>query len=240
MQKLIMGGNMTKSKSQSHNFSEMLFFCLKFFSLALENEVYRNPKPSVVDGYIMKLAGDRILTHDIDIEGAFLKTRPLTGIVGTGDAINLHNHLALKSSTSPDSDLEFVANTKVRIKELEREAEHLEEAYRNYQHRVIQSTAMPAKTLPSSPLASNSTAPPHQRLWFAQDDFHSQPFPLSSPKSKTYNSTPRKGVHLEDNLTPAHKKAPPSRRLSSTPASKVKRNITNQLFAEGKQFEIHV
>ncbi|KAJ6667542.1 hypothetical protein lerEdw1_016663 [Lerista edwardsae] len=187
-------------------------------------------EPSVVDSYIMKLAGDRMITHDIDIEGAFLKTRPLTD-VGTGDATNLHHHLALKSSISPDPDLEFVANTKARIKELEREAENLEEAYRKYQHRVIQSTAMPAKTLPSSPLASNSTAPPHQRLWFAQDDVHSQPFPLSSPKSKPYNSTPRKGIHLEDHLTPEHKKAP-SRRLSSTPVSKVKRNISNQLFAE--------
>lgn len=204
---------------------------LKQTQTALENEVYRNPKPSVVDSYIMNLAGDRIIPHDIDVEGAFLKTRPLTDIVGTGDAMNLHHHLALKSSTSPDPDLEFVANTKARIKELEREAEYLEEAYRNYQQKVIQTTAMPAKTLPSSPLASNSTTPPRQRLWFAQDEVHSQQFPLSSPKSKTYNSTPRKGVHLEDHLTPAHKKTP-SRRLSSTPVSKVKRNISNQLFAE--------
>ncbi|XP_066478064.1 centriole and centriolar satellite protein OFD1 isoform X2 [Tiliqua scincoides] len=205
---------------------------LKQTQTALENEVYRNPKPSVVDRSVIHLAGDRILPHDFDIEGAFLKTRPVTDIIGTGDATNLHyHHHALKSSTSPDPDLEFVANTKARIKELEREAECLEEAYRNYQHRVIQSTAMPAKTLPSSPLASNYTAPPRQRLWFAQDDLHSQQLSLSSPRSKTYNSTPRKGIHLDDHLTPAQKKTA-SRRLSSTPVSKAKRDISKQLFVE--------
>lgn len=221
---------------------------LKQTQTALENEVYRNPKPSVVDRSIMDLAGDRILSHDIGIEGAFLRTRHVTDVTGTGDAKNLHyyhhdnhdyhhdyrhnHHHMLKCNTTPDPDLEFVANAKARIKELEREAECLEEAYKNYQHKVIQSAALPAKTLPSSPATNNFTALPHPRIWFAQDDQHSQQNPLSSSRSRTYNSAPRKGVYLEDNLTPTQEKAASSRRLSSTPVSKAKRNIGNQLFAE--------
>ncbi|XP_053160602.1 centriole and centriolar satellite protein OFD1 isoform X2 [Hemicordylus capensis] len=204
---------------------------LKQTQTALENEVYRNPKPSLVDRSIIDLPDDRIVPHDIYTDGAFLKTRPV--IFGTGNGTNFQNHHhALQYNTSPDSDLEFVANTKTRIKELEREAEYLEEAYRNYQHRVTQSTVGPGKAPSSSPLPSNFTMPPRQRLWFAQDDPHSQQLPLGGLKSEMPYWASAKGDHLKDHLSPKQKKAAPSRRLSSTPISKTKRNISNKLFSE--------
>uniref|UniRef100_A0A8C8FVZ4 LisH domain-containing protein n=1 Tax=Oncorhynchus tshawytscha TaxID=74940 RepID=A0A8C8FVZ4_ONCTS len=43
-------------------------------------------------------------------------------------------------SVSPDSDAELVAGAKARIRELEKEAETLEEAYRNYQQRAVHAT----------------------------------------------------------------------------------------------------
>ncbi|XP_062982461.1 centriole and centriolar satellite protein OFD1 [Elgaria multicarinata webbii] len=212
---------------------EDLKFQLKQMQTALENEVYRNPKPSLVDRSVIDLIGDKTVPHDVYIDGAFLKTRPMANIVRMENASNpSHQHCVLRSSASPDSDLEFVANTKVRIKDLEREAEYLEEAYRNYQHRVIQSTVGPAKPPYSSPLPSNFITASRQRLCLAQDDLGPQEFPLSCQKSKSYNWTPRNGDCLKDHLTPPHKKAASSRRLSSTPLSKTRRNVRSKLFSE--------
>ncbi|XP_015264297.1 PREDICTED: oral-facial-digital syndrome 1 protein isoform X1 [Gekko japonicus] len=199
---------------------------LKQTRTALENEVYRNPKPSFVNRSVVDFAGDSTVPRDIYIEGAFLNSLPVTGDIGMENVANLNPRHTRKSTTSPDSDLEFVANTKARIKELEREAEYLEEAYRNYQHRVIQSCVGPAKTQSSSPLSS------HQRLWFAQDDLPSQDVAFSHTKSKKYNWTPGNGYQLKNHLTPPQKRAVSSRRLSSTPVSKAKRNISNKLFSE--------
>nr|XP_034972721.1 oral-facial-digital syndrome 1 protein isoform X3 [Zootoca vivipara] len=205
---------------------------LKQTQTALENEVYRNPKPSLVDHSVIDLFGDKTVPPDIYIDGAFLKTQPMADIIGMGNGTSpRHHHHILKPNTSQDSDLEFVASTKARIKELEREAEYLEEAYRNYQYRAIQTTAGPAKTTFSSPMASNFTMASRQRLWFAQDDLYSQEVPFHCQKSKNYRWTPGNGDHLKDHLTPPRKKST-SRRLSSTPVSKAKRNISSKLFSE--------
>ncbi|XP_034972721.2 centriole and centriolar satellite protein OFD1 isoform X3 [Zootoca vivipara] len=205
---------------------------LKQTQTALENEVYRNPKPSLVDHSVIDLFGDKTVPPDIYIDGAFLKTQPMADIIGMGNGTSpRHHHHILKPNTSQDSDLEFVASTKARIKELEREAEYLEEAYRNYQYRAIQTTAGPAKTTFSSPMASNFTMASRQRLWFAQDDLYSQELPFHCQKSKNYRWTPGNGDHLKDHLTPPRKKST-SRRLSSTPVSKAKRNISSRLFSE--------
>ncbi|XP_077783625.1 centriole and centriolar satellite protein OFD1 isoform X3 [Podarcis muralis] len=205
---------------------------LKQTQTALENEVYRNPKPSLVDRSVIDLFGDKTVPPDIYIDGAFLKTQPMADFIGMGNGTSpRHHHHVLKSNTSQDSDLEFVANTKARIKELEREAEYLEEAYRSYQYRAIQTTAGPAKTTFSSPMASNFNMATRQRLWFAQDDLYSQEVPFHCQKNKSYRWTPGNGDHLKDHLTPPRKKST-SRRLSSTPVSKAKRNISNKLFSE--------
>nr|XP_056717881.1 centriole and centriolar satellite protein OFD1 [Euleptes europaea] len=204
---------------------------LKQTQTALENEVYRNPKPSLVDRSVIDFTGDRTVPRDIYVEGAFLTSVPVTGDIGMENPSNRNPCHTLKSTTSPDSDLEFVANTKTRIKELEREAEYLEEAYRNYQHRVTQSNVGPAKTQSSSPFSKNFNVS-YQRPWLAQDELASQDFALSYPKSKKYNWTAGNGYQFKNHLTPPQKRAVSSRRLSSTPVSKTKRNISHKLFSE--------
>ncbi|XP_077199320.1 centriole and centriolar satellite protein OFD1 isoform X2 [Paroedura picta] len=206
---------------------EELKLQLKQTQTALENEVYRNPKPSFVNHTIIDYTGNGTVPRDIYIEGAFLNPLHVAGDTGMENATNLNPHPTLKHATSPDSDLEFVANTKTRIKELEREAEYLEEAYRNYQHRVIQSCVGPAKAHSSSPLSSR------QRLWRAQDDPPAQDVALSHPKSKKHDWTPRSEYQLKNYLTPPQKRAVSSRRLSSTPVSKIKKNLSSKMFSEG-------
>uniref|UniRef100_I3KGG9 OFD1 centriole and centriolar satellite protein n=1 Tax=Oreochromis niloticus TaxID=8128 RepID=I3KGG9_ORENI len=62
-------------------------------------------------------------------------------------------------SDVPDSDLELVAEAKARIKELQKEAETLEEAYRNYQQRAVRSTI--SHMLPPRPLSPQQPHPSH-------------------------------------------------------------------------------
>lgn len=199
--------------------------------------MYRNPKPSLVDRSVLDMLGDKTVPHEIYIDGAFLKTLPGTDTVAVGNATGPSRHL--RSCASPDSDLEFVANTKARIRELEREAEYLEEAYRNYQHRAAQSTAAPSKTSSSSPLPKTFTGASPQQRCFARGDLYSKEFHGPCQKSKSYNWTPENGFSLQSHLTPPQKRTAASRRLSSTPVSKAKRNISSRLFSDGKQCNTH-
>ncbi|XP_015743340.1 oral-facial-digital syndrome 1 protein isoform X1 [Python bivittatus] len=198
---------------------------------ALENEVYRNPKPSLVDRSVIDLIEDKIVPHDIYIDRAFLKTQPMTSIgMGNTASPSHHNHI-LKFSMSPDSDLEFVATTKARIKELEREAEYLEEAYRNYQHKVTQRAVGPIKTPSSFQSPSNCILASQQRKRSTQENLLSQERSLHFQKSKSCTWAPGDGNHLKVHLSATTKKTP-SRRLSSTPVSKARRNISKNLFNE--------
>lgn len=104
---------------------------------ALENEVLRNPKPSLVDRSALELGGDKLLPPDIYMDRALLKAR--RGYDDVWEAGPLREH-KLPWNDSPDSDMELVAEAKARIQELQKEAETLEEAYRNYQQRAVQST----------------------------------------------------------------------------------------------------
>uniref|UniRef100_A0A7N8XGP8 OFD1 centriole and centriolar satellite protein n=1 Tax=Mastacembelus armatus TaxID=205130 RepID=A0A7N8XGP8_9TELE len=63
-------------------------------------------------------------------------------------------------SDSPDSDMELVAEAKARIQELQKEAETLEEAYRNYQQRAVRTTI--SHMLPPRPLSPQQSHPSHQ------------------------------------------------------------------------------
>lgn len=62
---------------------------------------------------------------------------------------------ASTGGSSPNSEIEFVASTKARMKELEREAESLEKAFLDYRDRVGECSAA------RSPVASNSLPPVH-------------------------------------------------------------------------------
>ncbi|XP_039861236.1 oral-facial-digital syndrome 1 protein homolog isoform X2 [Simochromis diagramma] len=123
---------------------------------ALENEVLRNPKPSLVDRSVLELGADKLVPPDIYVDRTLLRAR-----VGY-DVCEIDGNLGgSKSPWSdvPDSDLELVAEAKTRIKQLQREAETLEEAYRNYQQRAVRSTI--SHMLPPRPLSPQQPHPSH-------------------------------------------------------------------------------
>uniref|UniRef100_A0A8C4IQY7 OFD1 centriole and centriolar satellite protein n=1 Tax=Dicentrarchus labrax TaxID=13489 RepID=A0A8C4IQY7_DICLA len=128
-----------------------LFFCvIHAMMAALENEVLRNPKPSLVDRSVLELSTDKLVPPDIYVDRALLRAR-----VGYDDVCEAggpsRGHKA-PWSDSPDSDMEMVAEAKARIQELQKEAETLEEAYRNYQQRAVRATVshmLPPRAHPS-------------------------------------------------------------------------------------------
>ncbi|XP_074849195.1 centriole and centriolar satellite protein OFD1 isoform X2 [Carettochelys insculpta] len=210
---------------------------LKQTQTVLENEVYRNPKPSLVDRSVIDFTGDKLVPHDIYADSVFLKNHAVTDITVANKVPNTgYRHHSQTCNSSPDSDLEFVAKTKARIKELEKEAEYLEEAYRNYQHRVIQGVVAnrsPKKTklpLPSQNVDKFPLASEH-RVMFAEDNLGSQHFFLSSPKGQG-NMTTGHDTTLKNQVTPPRRRISSSRRLSSTPLSKVERNINTYTLTE--------
>ncbi|XP_039349734.1 oral-facial-digital syndrome 1 protein isoform X2 [Mauremys reevesii] len=211
---------------------------LKQTQTVLENEVYRNPKPSLVDRSVIDFTGDRIVPHDIYVDGAFLKNRAVTDIVVADDVPNVgYRQHSRTCNSSPDSDLEFVAKTKARIKELEKEAEYLEEAYRNYQHRVIQGAVAnrtPTKTKSPLPLRNAVRFPlaSQHRVMFVEDNLGPQHFSLSSPSGPRY-VTPGHDDVLKNHLITPRRRVSSSRRLSSTPLSKVERNNNSHILPEG-------
>ncbi|XP_039349743.1 oral-facial-digital syndrome 1 protein isoform X4 [Mauremys reevesii] len=210
---------------------------LKQTQTVLENEVYRNPKPSLVDRSVIDFTGDRIVPHDIYVDGAFLKNRAVTDIVVADDVPNVgYRQHSRTCNSSPDSDLEFVAKTKARIKELEKEAEYLEEAYRNYQHRVIQGAVAnrtPTKTKSPLPLRNAVRFPlaSQHRVMFVEDNLGPQHFSLSSPSGPRY-VTPGHDDVLKNHLITPRRRVSSSRRLSSTPLSKVERNNNSHILPE--------
>ncbi|OXB80369.1 UNVERIFIED_CONTAM: hypothetical protein H355_012802 [Colinus virginianus] len=204
---------------------------------ALENEVYRNPKPSLVDRSVLDLIDDRIVPHDIYVDSVFLKNPILSDAV-KGSAVpgaGYHQQLQTRSA-SPDSDLECMAQTRARIKELEKEEEYLEEAYRNYQHRIILDTAAggtPRKI--QSPLllqCAGSRVPLTMQRELLEDNLGSQRSPLSSPRGENYIGRHGQPDAIKNPSTPPHKGVPPSKCLSSTPACKLERVLRNKNHSE--------
>ncbi|KFZ61284.1 Oral-facial-digital syndrome 1 protein, partial [Podiceps cristatus] len=200
---------------------------------ALENEVYRNPKPSLVDRSVLDFTGDRIVPHDIYVDSAFLKNRVMTDVTKVNAVPRAGYRQQLQPrSASPDSDLECMAQTRARIKELEKEAEYLEEAYRNYQHRVMQGAAAnrtPRKVQSPLLLQCAMSRPP----WPTQDQLlednpSSQHSPLSSPRGEKYIKRTGQVDVFKNPLPPPHRGTSSSRRLSSTPVSKLERDLSNK------------
>ncbi|NXL48015.1 OFD1 protein, partial [Podilymbus podiceps] len=206
---------------------------------ALENEVYRNPKPSLVDRSVLDFTGDRIVPHDIYVDSVFLKNRVMTDVTKVNAVPRSGCRQQLQPrSASPDSDLECMAQTRARIKELEKEAEYLEEAYRNYQHRVMQGAAAnrtPRKVQSPLLLQCTTSRPPwptqHQLL---EDNPSSQHSPLSSPRGEKYIKRTGQVDVFKNPLPPPHRGTSSSRRLSSTPVSKLERDLGNKKITDGK------
>uniref|UniRef100_A0A6G1S069 OFD1, centriole and centriolar satellite protein n=1 Tax=Hypotaenidia okinawae TaxID=2861861 RepID=A0A6G1S069_9GRUI len=199
---------------------------------ALENEVYRNPKPSLVDRSVLDFAGDRVVPHDIYVDSTYLKSQVMTDVVKV-NAVPRAGYLQQLEphSAALDSELESVAQAWARVKELEKEAGYLEAAYRSYQRRVAQGA--PAGRTPrkaQSPLLLQHAVrrPPlttqHELL---EDNPSSQPSPLSSPRGEKHIKRTGQVDGFKNPLTPPHRGASP-RRLSSTPVSKLERELSNK------------
>ncbi|XP_035185092.1 oral-facial-digital syndrome 1 protein isoform X2 [Oxyura jamaicensis] len=216
---------------------EELKLQLKQTQAALENEVYRNPKPSLVDRSVIDFIDDRIVPHDIYVDSTFLKN-PVVSDVVKGNAVPRVGYCQQLQtrSASPDSDLECMAQTRARIKELEKEAEYLEEAYRNYQHRVMQDTAAsrtPRKM--QSPLLLQCTvgrAPLSTQRELLEDNPSSQHSPVSSPRGEKYIGRSEQPDGFKNPSTPPHRGTPSSRCLSSTPVSKLERVLSNKKLSD--------
>ncbi|XP_023150843.2 centriole and centriolar satellite protein ofd1 isoform X2 [Amphiprion ocellaris] len=125
---------------------------------ALENEVLRNPKPSLVDRSVLELSSNSLVPPDIYVDRAVLRAR-----VGCDDVCEaggpMRGHMS-PWSDSPDSGMELVAEAKARIRELQKEAETLEEAYRSYQQRAVRSTI--SHMLPTRALSPQQAHPSHR------------------------------------------------------------------------------
>uniref|UniRef100_A0A8D0CNS8 OFD1 centriole and centriolar satellite protein n=1 Tax=Sander lucioperca TaxID=283035 RepID=A0A8D0CNS8_SANLU len=143
---------LTKCEERSQwmtNHIEEIKLQLRQTQQALENEVLRNPKPSLVDRSILELNADKLVPPDFYVDRALLRPR-----VGYDDVCEAGGPMRGHKSPwndSPDSDMELVAEAKARIQELQEEAETLEEAYRNYQQRAVRSTI--SHMLPPRPLS---------------------------------------------------------------------------------------
>ncbi|NWW17782.1 OFD1 protein, partial [Falcunculus frontatus] len=209
---------------------EELKLQVKQTQTALENEVYRNPKPSLVDRSVLDFLGDRIVPHDIYVDGAFLRN-PVLPDVGRVSAAPGPGYRQQPRSASPDSDLKCIAQAQARVKELEKEAEYLEEAYRSYQHRVMQNAAAsrtPRKMQPplilQCPLNRHPLTIQHELL---EDNPSSPHSSLSSPRGDEQVKRTEQVDSFKTPLTPPHR-GESSRRLSSTPIPKPKRDLSNK------------
>ncbi|KAM8975622.1 centriole and centriolar satellite protein OFD1 [Pelodytes ibericus] len=210
---------------------EQLEFQLRHTRQAFEKEVYRNPKPSLLDRSVLDLTSNRTVSPYIFVDKAVLKSQlVLDPSVETGGTFNSHyRHSSRTRSSSPDSDFEFVANTKAIIKELEKDAEFLDEAYRLYQERLIQGADIES--------ISQSTAPPTRRQFnmasaaslprvnFFDDNLTpQQQILLNRLKTQRYDGL----MTAEDDRHIITSKISSQRRLSSTPVSKVEQNSSEK------------
>ncbi|XP_071069219.1 centriole and centriolar satellite protein OFD1 isoform X2 [Dasypus novemcinctus] len=210
---------------------------LKQTQTALENEVYRQPKQSLLDRSITGLIGGQMVPHDDDISGDFLKNPFEWDKVMVGPVIPRSRscpHPETEGS-SPDSDLEFVASTKARVKQLEQEAERLENAFRNYHRRVIQNTA-------GSPPPAHSP-PPMYLLGALKTITSSSPERGISAEDRMVSEQPRLSILKEERsdapeaLTGSEaswpRRSSSPRRLSSTPLPKANGSIDSEMHLEG-------
>ncbi|XP_053772987.1 centriole and centriolar satellite protein OFD1 isoform X2 [Desmodus rotundus] len=194
---------------------------LKQTETVLENELYRSVKPFLVNGSMVSSSGA--------ISGDFLRNllkqeQPTAGMV-TPRTINYPS--ASTDGSSPESDLEFVANTKARMRGLEREAECLEKAFRDYCQRVRH---WPHS---GSPLASQSPPPLHMRGTLKS-------VMLSSSERRIFTeegAVPRQPAAGEaeawTGTTSSRLRRGAGRRLSTTPLERAKRSFDAEMHLEG-------
>ncbi|KAM5221085.1 centriole and centriolar satellite protein OFD1 [Ctenodactylus gundi] len=215
---------------------------------ALDIEGYHNPKQSLSHHCVNKQISGGMVPHNGDVSQGLLISPSGQEKVMTSEVTPRITGYPCKCKeiSSPDSDLEFVANTKIRMKKLEQEAECLEKAFKSYLQRVGQNhTQVPstAESLPSLHLPQahgNISSCPLERRMSAEERIvseHPQASVLDEEKRDTSEVPP-----LGSMTSCTHGDAS-SRRLSSTPIPKARRSLVNELDLEDagnkpKQFEM--
>lgn len=116
---------------------------------ALENEVLRKSKPSFDQSFLSpdKLVSSSVHTY---VDGDLLRVRASFADVGEGGG-PIQENPALRSDLL-DYNMNSVAEAKARLQELQEGVETLEDAYRAYQQRAVESTiplTFPARHRPS-------------------------------------------------------------------------------------------
>ncbi|XP_049341224.1 oral-facial-digital syndrome 1 protein homolog isoform X3 [Astyanax mexicanus] len=188
---------------------------LRLTQLALENEVLRNPKPSLVDRSVLDLNPDKVVPPDVYVDGALLKATvgyddEDEDVCDPGPTIRGRRRVPRPRSGSLEPETEAVAEALARMRELEKEAETLEEAYRSYQQRAVRAplernaTAYIRPTAAAQHRVTFDLNAPNLGPVFTARDLHHRDFP--EPTSPSERAPPRA-------------RSPPPRRLSSTPVS---------------------
>ncbi|XP_061697508.1 centriole and centriolar satellite protein ofd1 isoform X2 [Syngnathoides biaculeatus] len=158
---------------------------------ALENEVLFNPKPSVVDRAVSEFSGDKLLPPDIYVDREAL--RPVAAYENVSDVGRLVRG-------DSNSDLEMLAECNARMRQLEREAESLEEKCLKYQQRAARSSV--SRRRPTSP-SSRANSP---LLTLTSDLVHPFPSHLSNtfirPASPKKSRTPSPAAYDTGNAFP--------------------------------------
>lgn len=182
------------------------FLCCSVIGTALENEILRNPKPSLVDRSVLSSHPDRLLPPDVYVDAALLR-KPRAACDGdlseAGPALRGPRRPRSRAE-APEHDSGLVSGALARIRELEQEAERLEEAYRSHQQRAVH--AVSAEDLPLPRTTSG------YRVTFASVGRPVEKGPLEG-LSRTPSPRERNPLRLL---------SPPARRLSSTPLSESK------------------
>lgn len=182
--------------------------------------MYRNPKRSLLRLAVPGLGAPR----DADRSGDSLQTLGEEALMaGTATPRAPRDPHASTDGSSPDSDLEFVACTKVRMRELQREAERLDRAFQDYHRRVAERPAArspPAPHEPGAPRSVSSASP--ERSMSAEAGAASAPpaGDVAAAPAGTAASRPRRGT---------------CRRSSATPLAKARRGLDGQVHLEGEQ-----
>ncbi|CAK6450660.1 unnamed protein product [Pipistrellus nathusii] len=197
---------------------------LKQTQTALENEVYRNPKtslfPCAVSGFMGPPKDER---HRTILKNLLEQEKLKADTIASRVLSYTH---ASTDDSSPDSDIEFVASTKARMKELEREAESLEKAFLNYRGRVGSGQYSAAR----SPGSSKSLPPVH----------------LQETLKNIISGSSERSIFAEEAAVPPNPAGNmaqalgnavswlcrgPDRRLSSTPLAN--RSLDSEMYLEG-------
>ncbi|XP_052421057.1 centriole and centriolar satellite protein ofd1 isoform X1 [Carassius gibelio] len=158
---------------------------------ALENEILRNPKPSLVDRSVLSLIPDKLLPPDFYIDTALLRNPRAASDTNLSEA-----GPALRGPWPVKRDSELVSSALARIRELEQEAERLDEAYRSHQHRATRASAgdltPPRVTYRAQPRVSFTSAgcPVEQEFTRTPSPRERNPLRLISPPARRLSSTP--------------------------------------------------